>query len=92
MRSLCASIIAAISVRYARRSGRRWQGPGPTTSRSGRDHGADPVPDSGVDDGVQITGPGQIPLADRSGQDLPSVQAAQLRVTQGPPQPFRLLM
>ena len=56
-------------------------------ARRGRDEGAGPVPEPGVDDGGQVAGPGQVPLADRGGQDLAGVQAGQFGGAQGPPQP-----
>ena len=55
------------------------------------DEGAGPVPDAGVDDGGQVAGSGQVPFADRGGQDVAGVQAGQLRGPQGPPQPLRLV-
>ena len=54
-------------------------------ARRGGDDGAGAVPDPGVEDGGQVAGPGQVPLADRGGQDLASVQAGQFRAAQGPP-------
>jgi hypothetical protein len=56
--------------------------------RRSRDEGADPVAEPDVDDGGQVAGPGQVPLADRGGQDLPGVQAGQLCGAEGPPQPL----
>ena len=47
---------------------------GPRAGRK-RDQAAELVPDPGVDDAGQVAGPGQVPLADRVGQELPGVQA-----------------
>jgi hypothetical protein len=60
------------------------RGPGP--GRAG-DQGAGLVSEPGFDDGGDVAGAGQVPLADRIGQDLPGVQAGQVRAAQGPPQP-----
>jgi len=54
-------------------------------ARRGRDEGADPVPEPGVDDGGQVAGPGQVSLSDRGGQDVAGVQAGQFGGAQGPP-------
>ena len=63
------SVRAALGVGDGRDLGR------PRARRDG-DDGADPVPDPGVDDGGQVAGPGQVPLADRGGQDLPRSRPA----------------
>ena len=63
---------------------------GPRAGRE-RDQGAEPVPEAGVDDGGQVAGAGQVPFADRVGQDLAGVQAGQFGGAQRPPQPFRLV-
>ena len=47
--------------------------------------------DPGVDDGGHVAGAGQVPLADRVGQDLAGVQAGQFGGAQGPPQPLGLV-
>ena len=60
-------------------------------SRRGRDEGADPLPEPGVDDAGQVAGSGQVPFGDRGGQDLGGVQAGQLGGAQGPPQPLGLV-
>ena len=59
---------------------------GPRAGRE-RDEGADAAADAGVDDGGDVAGAGQVPLADRVGQDLPGVQAGEFGGAQGPPQP-----
>ena len=59
---------------------------GPRAGRK-RDQAAEPVPDPGVDDAGHVAGPGQVPLADRLGQDLRGVQAGQFGAAQGAPQP-----
>ena len=59
---------------------------GPRAGRK-RDQAAEPVPDPGVDDAGHVAGAGQVPLADRLGQDLPGVQAGQFGAAQGAPQP-----
>ena len=64
---------------------------GPRACR-GRDDGADAVPEPGVDDAGHVTGSGQVPFADRGGQDFAGVQASQLRGAQSPPQPSRLVV
>ena len=51
------------------------------------DECAGPVPDAGDDNGGQVAGVGQVPFADRGGQNLGGIQAGQLRSAQGPPQP-----
>ena len=56
-----------------------------------RDQGAEPVPDPGVQDGGQVAGPGQVPFADRVGEDLGGVQAGQFGAAQGAPQPSGLV-
>ena len=43
--------------------------------------------DPGVQDGGQVAGSGQVPFADRVGEDLGGVQAGQFGGAQGPPQP-----
>ena len=53
----------------------------------GRDEGADPVAEPGVDDGGQVAGAGQVPFGDRGGQDVGGVQAGQFGGAQRPPQP-----
>ena len=71
MRSLRASISAAISVEVGAAFGVGDLGDlrGPRAGRE-RDQGAEPVPEAGVDDGGDVAGSGQVPLADRVGQDL----------------------
>ena len=54
-----------------------------------RDEGAGAAAEPGVDDGGHVAGPGQVPLADRSGQDLGEVQAGEFGGAHRPPQPFR---
>ncbi len=49
---------------------------GPRPGRE-RDRGAEPGTDPGIQDGGQVAGPSQVPLADRVGQDLREVQAGQ---------------
>jgi hypothetical protein len=56
-----------------------------------RNEGTGALPEASVDDGGQVAGSGQVPLADRSSQDLPEVQAGEFRGAHGPPQPFRLV-
>ena len=56
-----------------------------------RDHGAEPVPDAGVEDGGDVAGSGQVPFSDRLGQDTAGVQAGQFGGAQGAPQPLRLV-
>ena len=63
---------------------------GPRPGRE-RDQGAEPVADPGVEDGGQVAGSGQVPLADRVGQDLGGVQAGQFGGAQGAPQPSGLV-
>ena len=63
---------------------------GPRAGRE-RDQGAEAVAEAGVDDGGDVAGSGQVPLADRVGQDLPGVQPGQFGGAQGAPQPFGLV-
>ena len=63
---------------------------GPRAGRP-RDEGAGPAAEPGVDDGGHVAGPGQVPLADRGGQDLAGVQAGEFGGAHRPPQPFRLV-
>ena len=56
-----------------------------------RDHEAEPVAEAGGDDGGQVAGTGQVPLADRIGQDLAGVQSGQFGGAQRPPQPSGLV-
>ena len=56
-----------------------------------RDHGAEPVPDAGVDDGGDVAGSGQVSFGDRGGQDSGGVQAGQFGAAQGAPQPLGLV-
>ena len=64
--------------------------PGPRAGRE-RDQGAEAVAEAGVDDAGDVAGAGQVPLADRGGQDLPGVQPGEFGGAQGAPQPFRLV-
>jgi len=63
---------------------------GPRPGRE-RDRGAEPVADPGVQDGGQVAGSGQVPFADRVGEDLGGVQAGQFGGAQGPEQPSGLV-
>ena len=63
---------------------------GPRPGRE-RDQGAEPVADPGVQDGGQVAGSGQVPFADRVGEDLGGVQAGQFGGAQGPEQPSGLV-
>ena len=56
-----------------------------------RDRGAEPGADPGVQDGGQVAGSGQVPFADRVGEDLGGVQAGQFGGAQGPEQPSGLV-
>jgi hypothetical protein len=73
-------------------SGARGRGDlrGPRARRE-RDQGLGAAAEPGTDDGGDVAGPGQVPPADRAGQDLPGVQPGQFRGPQGPPQPFGLM-
>ena len=51
---------------------------GPRAGRE-RDQGAEAVAEAGVDDGGDVAGAGQVPLADRGGQDLPRRPARLVR-------------
>ena len=63
---------------------------GPRAGRE-RDQGAEAVAEAGVDDAGDVAGSGQVPLADRGGQDLPGVQPGQFGGAQRAPQPFGLV-
>jgi hypothetical protein len=63
---------------------------GPRAGRP-RDEGAGAAAEPGVDDGGHVAGPGQVPLADRSSEDLIEVQPGELGCAHRPPQPFRLV-
>ena len=63
---------------------------GPRACRA-RDEGAGAAAEAGVDDGGHVAGAGQVPLADRGGQDLVEVQAGEFGGAHRPPQPFRLV-
>ena len=63
---------------------------GPRPGRE-RDRGAEPGADPGVQDGGQVAGSGQVPFADRVGEDLGGVQAGQFGGAQGPEQPSGLV-
>ena len=47
--------------------------------------------DPGVDDGGHVAGAGQVPLADRGGEDLRGVQPGEFGGAHRPPQPFGLV-
>ena len=57
---------------------------GPLPGRE-RGEGAGPVPDASVDDGRDVAGTGEVPFADRVGEDLGGVQAGEFGAVQGPP-------
>ena len=57
---------------------------GPRAGRE-RDQGAEAVAEAVVDDGGDVAGAGQVPLADRGGQDLPGVQPGEFGGAQGAP-------
>ena len=57
----------------------------------GRDEGAGPVAEAGVDDGGQVAGAGQVPFGDRGAQCVGGVQAGQFGGAQGAPQPSGLV-
>ena len=92
IRSLRASISAAISATYAGVRGRRGRGPA-------RDHGPDgsgtrapsAVAEAGIEDGGDVAGSGQVPFGDGVGQDAGEVQGGQFGGAQGAPQPCDLV-
>ena len=63
---------------------------GPRAGRE-RDQGAEAVAEAGVDDGGDVAGSGQVPLADRGGQDLAGVQPGEFGGAQGAPEPSGLV-
>ena len=78
------SDLGEVGVAFGVGDGGDLRGPRPGRER---DRGADPGADPGVQDGGQVAGSGQVPFADRVGEDLGGVQAGQFGGAQGPPQP-----
>ena len=87
-RCLRSSIMAAISARYARRSGSGRSGHpfGPRALRLGEQR-VDALADPGVDDAGDVAGAGQVAGGDRRAGDLGRVEPGQLGGAQGPEQP-----
>jgi hypothetical protein len=65
--------LGEVGAAFGVRDGGDLRGPRPGRER---DRGAEPGADPGVQDGGQVAGSGQVPLADRVGENLSRVQVS----------------